>query len=96
MFRRLYELEDGLTVTIDGAPVRAAAGDSVATVLLLEGGAYRLTAVKGEARAPYCMIGNCFDCLVEIDGVANRQGCLVEVRDGMAIRRQRGKIKVGP
>ncbi len=52
MFRRLHEPEGGLTVTIDEVPVRAAAGDSVATVLLLEGGAYRLTAVSGVARAP--------------------------------------------
>jgi predicted molibdopterin-dependent oxidoreductase YjgC len=37
------------------------------------------------------MIGNCFDCLVEIDGVPNRQGCLVQVRDGMRLRRQQGK-----
>ncbi|SVA41228.1 uncharacterized protein METZ01_LOCUS94082 [marine metagenome] len=32
------------------------------------------------------MIGNCFDCLVEIDGETNLQACLVSVRDGMRIR----------
>jgi len=35
-------------------------------------------------------MGVCFDCLVEVDGVANRQGCLIPVRDGMRIRRQTG------
>jgi predicted molibdopterin-dependent oxidoreductase YjgC len=34
------------------------------------------------------MMGVCFECLVEIDGQTNQQGCLVRVRDGMRIRRQ--------
>jgi predicted molibdopterin-dependent oxidoreductase YjgC len=34
------------------------------------------------------MMGVCFDCLAEIDGVLNRQSCMVEVRAGMRIRRQ--------
>ena len=36
------------------------------------------------------MMGVCFDCLVEIDGEPNRQACLVQVREGMTVRRQRG------
>jgi|TARA_B100001146_G_scaffold23443_1_gene17809 NADH dehydrogenase/NADH:ubiquinone oxidoreductase subunit G len=36
------------------------------------------------------MIGNCFDCLVEIDGETNLQACLVTVRDGMRIRSHPG------
>jgi D-hydroxyproline dehydrogenase subunit gamma len=34
------------------------------------------------------MMGVCFDCLAEIDGVANRQSCMIEVRPGMRIGRQ--------
>jgi succinate dehydrogenase/fumarate reductase-like Fe-S protein len=56
----------------------------------------RETAVSGGPRNPYCMMGVCFDCLVEIDGVPNRQGCMVAVRDGMRIRRQRGRRSVAP
>jgi hypothetical protein len=36
-------------------------------------------------------MGICFDCLAEIDGVANRQSCMVTVQPGMTIRRQLGK-----
>jgi predicted molibdopterin-dependent oxidoreductase YjgC len=36
------------------------------------------------------MMGVCFDCLIEIDGVPNRQACLTAAVDGMVIRRQRG------
>jgi sarcosine oxidase subunit alpha len=41
------------------------------------------------------MMGVCFDCLVVIDGVGNRQACLVAVRDGMAVESQRGKRELG-
>jgi predicted molibdopterin-dependent oxidoreductase YjgC len=36
------------------------------------------------------MMGVCFECLMEIDGVPNRQACQVRVADGMRIRRQQG------
>jgi sarcosine oxidase subunit alpha len=51
----------------------------------------RTTPVSGAKRAPYCMMGVCFDCLVTIDGIGNRQGCLVEVREGMRIETQQGR-----
>jgi hypothetical protein len=40
------------------------------------------------------MMGVCFDCLAEIDGVPNRQSCMVTARPGMRIRRQRGARKI--
>jgi predicted molibdopterin-dependent oxidoreductase YjgC len=40
------------------------------------------------------MMGVCFDCLVVIDGVGNRQACLTPVRDGMVIERQLGRREV--
>ena len=89
MFRRLHEATDGVTITLDGVAVRAAAGETVAAVILASGNpACRQTPESGADRAPFCMMGACFDCLVDIDGIPNRQGCLVEVRDGMAVRRQ--------
>ena len=36
------------------------------------------------------MIGNCYDCLVEIDGLPYRQACLTTVADGMRIRLMTG------
>jgi len=93
VFRRLPEA-DGATVavSIDGKPVRARAGDSVAAALLAAGLEHcRTTPVSGSPRAPYCMMGVCFDCLVTIDGAGNRQGCMVRVEEGMRIEMQRGK-----
>ena len=39
--------------------------------------------MSGEKRAPYCLMGTCFECLMEIDGIANRQACMTIVAEGM-------------
>jgi D-hydroxyproline dehydrogenase subunit gamma len=80
-----------LRFTFDGAAMTAYAGDTVAAALLSNGVvANRETPVSGAPRGAYCMMGVCFECLVVIDGVGNRQGCLVPLEDGMAIQTQRG------
>ena len=65
-------------------------------VLLAGLPAIRSTPVKGSPRLPYCMMGVCFDCLAEIDGVANRQSCMVTVAPGMRIVPQQGARRARP
>jgi sarcosine oxidase subunit alpha len=75
-----------VTLTVDGERIVAREGDTVSSALLAAGyGAVRRSAVSGSPRAPYCQMGVCFECLVEVDGVADRQACLVPVRDGMTV-----------
>lgn len=96
MFKRLPDERAIVRLTVDGHSVEAREGDSVAAALLAAGiTACRRTAVSGAPRGPYCMMGACFDCLVVIDGVGNRQGCLVRARDGMVIATQPGKREPG-
>jgi predicted molibdopterin-dependent oxidoreductase YjgC len=92
MFRRLRDdPRAAVTIELDGETLTALEGDTVAAAMLTAGvGHTRTTPVGGKARLPYCMMGVCFDCLMEIDGVPNRQACLVRVRDGMKVRRQLG------
>lgn len=92
MFRRVPDrMGKRVTFTFDGTPVSAAEGDSVAAALVAAGiRACRTTPVSGAPRGPYCLMGVCFECLVRIDGVGNRQGCLVPVRDGMRVETQAG------
>lgn len=97
MFKRAAQSQgQAVKLTVDGVPIVAFQGDTVSAAMLAAGLSepYRNTAVSGVARAPYCMMGVCFDCLVTIDGVGNRQGCLVPVRDGMVITRQKGKREI--
>ncbi|WP_455887234.1 (2Fe-2S)-binding protein [Pseudomonas rustica] len=80
-----------LKLTFNGEQLTVPAGVSVAAALLMTGVTrFRATPVSEAPRAPYCMMGVCFECLVEIDGVPNRQSCLIEVSDGMEIRSQEG------
>ena len=97
MFRRLPEAGGAtIALTVDGQEIAARAGDSVAAALLAAGiAACRTTPISGAARAPYCLMGVCFDCLVTIDGVGSRQACLVPVREGMAVETQLGKREAG-
>ena len=97
MFRRLPDPPARpVPFTLDGLAVEGAEGDTVAAALLaLDRTACRETAASGAPRGPYCMMGVCFDCLVVIDGVGNRQGCLVPLREGMAVETQRGRREVG-
>jgi predicted molibdopterin-dependent oxidoreductase YjgC len=34
------------------------------------------------------MMGICFECLIEIDGVADQRACQLQVRAGMRLKRQ--------
>ena len=93
MFRRLPEPGAApVSITIDGVSAEAREGDSVAAALLAAGHAQCRSSVVSDApRGPYCMMGVCFDCLVEIDGVANRQACMVRVAPGMRVATQEGR-----
>lgn len=98
MFRRLESgIEATIAFTFEGEPVSAAPGDTLAAALLVHGiRDLRTTPVSGAPRGPWCLVGDCFECLVEIDGQANRQACQVVVAAGMVVRRQRGARKVAP
>jgi predicted molibdopterin-dependent oxidoreductase YjgC len=92
MFRKLHDPgPQAVTIFIDGRPVTAELGESVAAVLLRQQeGWSRTTPVSQSPRAPYCMMGVCFECLVEIDGQGSVQSCLTPVAGGMRIARQQG------
>jgi len=95
MFQKSREGTELFEVYVDGERVVVEAGETVAAVLLRTAPHFaRTTAVKGGRRAPYCMMGVCFDCLASIDGVASVQSCLVEVRQGMQIKRQMGRKEI--
>lgn len=98
MFRRLPNPgAETIHFTLDGAPLTARLGDSVAAAMLAHGiAACRTTPARGTARGPYCLMGVCFECLVVIDGVGNRQGCLMPVAQGMRVETQRGARALPP
>lgn len=89
MFRRLSDPEKKVRMTFEGKEIMAQEGESVAAALLAAGITHvRQTPVSGQPRAPYCMMGACFDCLLNIDGIGNLQACVTPVREGMSVHSQ--------
>ena len=96
MFRRIENIiTQFVTVEIDGQAHQVPAGISVAAAILLCGLKHnRRTPVSGAPRLPYCMMGVCFDCLMQIDGVPNQQACQILVREAMKIEVQQGAAEL--
>lgn len=92
MFKRLEKNpEKQVTVFIDGAPFEVPADETVAAAVLLCGFRHtRTTPVSNTPRAPFCLMGVCYECLMVVDGLANQRACKLTVAEGMKIERQRG------
>jgi NADH dehydrogenase/NADH:ubiquinone oxidoreductase subunit G len=92
MFKRVFPLDTNtVTVSVEGKSVSVPEGDSVAAAVFSAGFDHtRRSPISASPRAPYCMMGVCFECLVEIDGVPNQQACMTPVKEGMRIKLQAG------
>jgi len=71
-------------IDIDGEALDVPAGISVAAAIARLPRPFRRS-VKGEARAPFCGMGICFECRVRIDNIAQQRACMTVVREGMQV-----------
>ncbi len=77
----------GVTLFVDGEPVQARRGQTVATALLAQGRrVLRHTRNGGNPRGLFCAMGVCFDCVMTIDGLQGTRACMTQVEDGMQVR----------
>ena len=96
MFRRINpQLEStprqAITFLWNDVEHLAQEGDTIASALLGAGvSSNRTHPVSAEPRAAFCMMGVCFECLVEVDGIPNRQACQVRLQKGMSVKIQNG------
>ena len=95
MLKRLQKSQDKVvTFWFEKNPVQAQEGESVAAALLIAGVKYlRYAQVSAKPRMPYCWMGVCYECLLEIDGEQNQQSCLITVKEAMHVRRQSPAIE---
>ena len=87
--KRLDNIENTacVRVTFSGTELMLCEGANLAAELLAAGiTPFRHTPKSGAPRNPFCMMGACFDCLVEIDGVI-QQACMIEVHKDMVVER---------
>ena len=76
-------------IEVDGEPVQAFEGETVATALLASGRRIFRHTPGGSPRGLYCGMGICFDCVVEVDGESSVRSCITLVRPGMKVRTPR-------
>ena len=90
MFRRITDkLTDTVTIEFEEIQLVVPSHETVAAAILATKVEFtRTTLASGEKRAPYCLMGSCFECLIEIDGVPNQQACMTTVANGMRVKRQ--------
>jgi len=72
------------TVYVNGRAIAVPEGSTAAVAVLMAGIVCR-TSVSGEPRVPFCGIGTCFECRVEINGVPQRRSCQVLCEPKMEI-----------
>jgi aerobic-type carbon monoxide dehydrogenase small subunit (CoxS/CutS family) len=76
-------------IQVNGKPVTAYPGETIATVLLAAGmPMFHHTVISGEPRGPFCGMGLCFDCLVTINGMPNVRACQTYAQPGDNVERQ--------
>ena len=93
MFKRLNEnTKDLVSISINGKTFEVPAGETVAAAILTSGGLHftRTTNISNSPRAPFCLMGVCYDCLMVIDGKSNQRSCKVIVEEGMTVDTQQG------
>lgn len=85
-----------VSITIDGQSVAAREGEPLASVFLrLDDIHTRLSLPSGQPRAPFCMMGACFECLVYVKGRGRTRSCQELVRAGMMVERQDSLARLG-
>lgn len=74
-----------IALAVDGRTVEVSRGTTVAAAVLIAGRTARRS-LSGDARAPLCGMGICFECRVEIDGRLHQRSCQMLCAAGMDVR----------
>lgn len=75
-----------ITFMFNGRVIPAKIGTTIGAALLSAGiRELRSTRFNNQPRGLFCGIGSCFDCVVTVNGVANRRACITPVEEGMVV-----------
>ncbi|MGC9365948.1 MAG: (2Fe-2S)-binding protein [bacterium] len=67
-------------------------GESIAAALIANNiRIFRFSEKKQRPRGLYCAVGKCASCLMEVDGKPNIMTCITPVKQGMKVKRQKGR-----
>jgi predicted molibdopterin-dependent oxidoreductase YjgC len=74
-----------IRLTVNGREVRVPPGTIVAAAIARAGVSSYRHSVHGEARAPLCGMGICFECRVTINGQEHCLSCQALCEEGMEV-----------
>jgi D-hydroxyproline dehydrogenase subunit gamma len=80
-----FQTTSEVRLTINGHEVRVPTGTIVAAAVSIAGVHRYRRSVTGEARAPLCGMGICFECRATIDGRPHRLSCQTVCAEGMRV-----------
>ncbi|RUV97486.1 (2Fe-2S)-binding protein [Mesorhizobium sp. M5C.F.Ca.IN.020.14.1.1] len=84
----IFPTRPSVEITIDGKAVAAREGEPLAAVFLrLEDIHTRTSFFSSQPRAPFCMMGVCYECLVHIEDIGTIRSCQQAVTAGMKVER---------
>jgi predicted molibdopterin-dependent oxidoreductase YjgC len=73
-------------ITVDGEPIQAYEGESLAAALMAAGRrTFRHLEPGGHPRGIFCGMGICYDCLVTVAGQDHVRACMTLVQPGMQV-----------
>ncbi len=92
--RRIRSPEKPVTITLDGQPIVAEAGEPLAAAFVAAGELGIARSPKfHRPRGPSCLRGACDGCLARVDEVPNVMTCMTAAREGMHVVSQN---RLGP
>jgi predicted molibdopterin-dependent oxidoreductase YjgC len=81
-----------VTFSFEGKEIEGYEGLPIAAALHAAG--YRVLSYSEKHNRPrgfFCAVGKCSSCLMEVDGTPNVMVCMEPLKQGMKVRRQKGK-----
>lgn len=83
------DFAQSIHVIVDGISLAAIPGESIAGLMFSNNMTVFRQTAQGELRAPYCGMGTCFECRVEVrfssGETSTLRACVTEAEDGMVV-----------
>ena len=83
---------DIVDIDFHGRTLKARRGESLLATLIASGEYHLRETMDGQYRGPFCGMGVCQECLVEVDGAPAQRACMTKVDKAMTVRRQTHQV----
>ena len=83
---------DVVEVRFEDRVLRARRGESLLATLVASGEVRLRVTEEGNFRGPFCGMGVCQECLVEVNGCCSVRACMTRVDGAMTVRRQSNRV----